>query len=664
MAAQLASRRFVSRVSYPWALPTCRLSSVPRKHLAWDRNPQLLLRFLGLRTFRSSPAVYKLHSRDLEKEPAAKSSEAILKKEEEPDEEEEEEGFGTLSQKFSNRRFFQKATPELYNLRLQTQEEEEEEELGLKPRRGPRNTPYWYFLQCKALIKQDKLKEALNLFETQMLKEERVFPEESNYTVLIGGCGRVGYLKKAFSLYNDMKKRALEPTDATYTALFNACAESPWKDSGLQMALKLRQELLSKNIELSLITYHALLKACALCSDLRMCFEILKEIVHKGHHITTDTFNFLLMGCIKDKENGFRYALQVWQQMVKLNLKPDSYSYNLMLSAARECGLGDPLAASDLLLGTPEERPAVLQLEAGRRQRQKRKDQRGKAADPGLGVQWDVEILEKRIFPEKDRKPEEQTIAMSNRCTETETRGPSNPIDSVEAKELMVTEKSYLAPRIKEVDPEHFSEAMGPLPNLLDLQRPDKNVISLGMVATASDRLALMGNMEGFLKKMKDDGVAANIKTFTLLAEVVQPNSQSESSLLATMEENNVKPDITFFNTLIRKKSKQADLEGAKSLMPMLLKKGLSPSLQTFCNLAIACRKQKDGLQLLSDMKYKTKDRYLEKIDGFRAYYFRWLKWMAAEETPHPWAKYRTPKQSEREDNSEDAQKHSTEMQQ
>ncbi|NXC78566.1 PTCD1 protein, partial [Anhinga anhinga] len=609
--------------------------------------------------------------------------------------------FGTLSNKFSSRKYYHKTTSRFQNLRLQ---EEGEEDTERKPLRGPKNTPYWYFLKCKALIKEDKLAEALELFEVEMLKEERVRPEESNYTVLIGGCGRVGYVKKAFRLYNDMKKRGLTPTEATYTALFNACAESPWKDSGLQSALKLRQQLKSKNEELNLVTYHALLKVCALCSDLRMCLEVLKEIVQKGYVLTAKTFSFLLMSCIKDSENGFRYALQVWKQMIKLGIKADSHTYNLMLRAARDCGIGDPVVASELLLRPADESSSRLRLAPGR-QKEKVKNQKKKGSEGAAAVQLDVEAMEKQLFCESSVQPEE-LIRQQNKDVNQTGAEPA----AVASPSVARSRAGALVRRGQnemEQEQGHQSQKLRScnLPNLLDSGMPDAAVVSLGTVATPSSRLALMGNVEGFLSKMKEDNAEPNIKTFTLLAELVEPQSPSESSLLALLEEHKVKVDVTFFNTLIRKKSKQGDLEGAKGLLPALVKSGLSPNLQTFCSLAIACHNEKDGLQLLSDLKrsgvtpnkyiystlisaavrqldysylteilrdmrnnqvppneviirqlefaaryppkfdrYKSKNPYLEKIDGFRGYYYRWLKVMAGEETPHPWEKYRTAK--------------------
>ncbi|XP_006859796.1 PREDICTED: pentatricopeptide repeat-containing protein 1, mitochondrial [Chrysochloris asiatica] len=599
-------------------------------------------------------------------------------------EEEEEERFGTLSNKYSSRRMFRKSTAQLYNLQLKEQSMEDDKEKGLEPKpwRGPQNTPHWYFFQCKRLIKEGKLAEALDLFERQMLQEERLQPLECNYTVLIGGCGRVGYLKKAFRLYNDMKKRNLEPSDSTYTALFNVCSESPWKESALQSALKLRQQLRARNIPLSLKTYHALLKMAAMCSDLRMCLDVLKEIIHKGHVVTEETFNLLLMGCIQDKKTGFRYALQVWRQMLSLGLQPSLHGYNLLLGAARDCGLGDSAVATELLFRPLGE--AVLLQPPGARWRRARRT--AQAVVGGIvSARLHVEALERQLFLEP-------SLGLKGSPESRETRAQCE-VDTVEEPDHTVA----LTPVTQQSPPSGLEV------NLLALGAVPPAVVSLGTVATPADRLALMGGIDGFLGNMLEHGLQPSIKTLTLLAEVVAPGSPSESSLLATLDKNHIEADVTFFNTLIRKKSRLGDLEGAKALIPVLAKRGLIPNLQTFCNLAIGCRRPEDGLQLLADMqksqmtpnthvysalinaavkrldyaylidilkdmrqnnvpvnevvirqlefaaqypptfdRYKGKNTYLEKIDGFRAYYKQWLQVMPAEEMPHPWEKFRT----------------------
>uniref|UniRef100_A0A8D1C9Q3 Pentatricopeptide repeat domain 1 n=1 Tax=Sus scrofa TaxID=9823 RepID=A0A8D1C9Q3_PIG len=554
--------------------------------------------------------------------------------------EEEEESFGTLSDKYSSRRIFHKSTAQLYNLRLKEQSigEDEEGELEAKSWQGPRNTPYWYFFQCKRLIKEGK-----------------------------------------------MKKRDLEPSDATYTALFNVCAESPWKDSALQSALKLRQQLQARNFQLNLKTYHALLKMAARCADLRMCLDVFKEIIQKGHAVTEETFSYLLMGCIQDKKTGFRHALQVWRQMLSLGLQPSRHGYNLLLGAARDCGLGDPEVASAVLL-RPREELVLLQPPAGGRQARQRA---GAEVDHSMSARLHVEALERQLFLEPSQAFE----------------GPPEPQEARSASKAQPGVETKAEPEhtvaLSSVAPE--PPLQGLEANLLAPGAVSSAVVSFGTVTTPADRLALMGGLEGFLGKMAEHGLQPDIKTLTLLAELVEPGSPAESSLLTLLDTHQVEADLTFFHTLMRKKSKLGDLEGAKALLPVLAKRGLVPNMQTFCNLAIGCRRPGDGLQLLADMKkagttpnthiysalisaavkrldysylidvlrdmrrsgvpanevvirqlefaaqyppafdrYKGKNTYLEKIDGFRAYYKQWLKVMPAEETPHPWQKFRT----------------------
>lgn len=237
---------------------------------------------------------------------------------------------------------------------------------------------------------------------------------------------------------------------------------------------------------------------------------------------------------------------QVWRQMLSLGLQPSRHGYNLLLEAARDCGLGDPEVASALLL-RPREEMVLLQPRAGGRQA-KRKAQAGMV--DSMSAKLNMETLERQLFlePSKalERPPEPQ-----------EARVPSKAQPEMETK-VDPDHTVALASVVSELPPQELQT------NLLTLGPVPSAVVSFGTMTTSADRLALMGGLEGFLGKMSEHGLRPDIKTLTLLAEVVDPDSPAESSLLTVLDTYQVEADVTFFNTLMRKKSKLGDLEGAK----------------------------------------------------------------------------------------------------
>ncbi|KAM3864635.1 pentatricopeptide repeat-containing protein 1, mitochondrial [Diretmus argenteus] len=585
--------------------------------------------------------------------------------------------FGALSAGFSSRRSFRKNSPEMRDLRYQDDEED-----AVRPARlRSVNTQYWYFLRCKKLIKENKLQEALDVFSRDMLKGERLEPLEYNYTVLIGGCGRAGHLKQAFRLYNDMKKRGLVATDATYTALFNACAESPWKQEGLKQALHLEQELRRKNYPLSSITYHALLKTHAITNHLQACIHTLREMVQNSHAVTQETFHYLLMGCLKDKDTGFRLALQVWRQMLRSGIHPDAKNYNLLLRTARDCGIGNPTLATDLLL-----RPD-RHFQKGREGIAKLKPQSGRR-DP-----IDIDLLERQLFiqsgPHSDRLGHQD-----NRISGPESND-SVVVTGAEEESCSRQDSTHLVlvGGRPNVSLPRAVEAGSEPPNLLDLfVGKGGGVVSLGNVNGPTDNLALIGGAKGFLEIMAVNELSPDLKTLTLLADTMEPGRQSLQTLLRVAKQYKVKLDVAFFNSAIRRAARAGDLDGAKAVVQVMRERNVNVDVQTYGSLALGCQRQNDGLQLLKDMeeaglrpnvhvfsaligraarrldyiylkallesmaemgvwpneviikqlqfaaqyppnydKYKSRNNYLVHIDGFRGYYQQWLRAMPAQ---------------------------------
>lgn len=79
-----------------------------------------------------------------------------------------------------------------------------------------------------------------------------------------------------------------------------------------------------------------------------------------------------------------------------------------------------------------------------------------------------------------------------------------------------------------------------------------------------NNRLILFGGLEGFLNRMFNDDIKPNVKTITLLLDLIPNSVPAEDLLIKTADEQNIELDIDFFNMLIKRRSMRFDYKAAK----------------------------------------------------------------------------------------------------
>ncbi|KAF6204475.1 hypothetical protein GE061_002816 [Apolygus lucorum] len=400
-----------------------------------------------------------------------------------------------------------------------------------------------YSRLIKKLIDKKKLKEALDVLDERMALE-RAYPDRYTYNLLISGCASQGYTKKAFQLFNQMKKRGIVVSGGTYTSLMNACANSPFPSDGLTRAIGLRELMKEKGHDPNERTYHAMIKAFGRCGDLEQAFSVVDEMLERKKLVSNFTYNFLLQACAANKEAGFRHAVMVWRKMLSRKIKPTIYSYNLLLRCARDCSLGDISTFEEDLRGmVPPPRKVNQQVEGGLNK------------GPAL-------------------------IASSTLNTTNEDL-PTFPMTNL--------------PSVSRVE-------VG-FPNLL-LPHPGlESFVSLKNLKQPWQRLGIIGGSNGFLQAMTMSQTPPDIKTFTLLLEALPPTLEAEEELIRSMKNNKVKLDLDFCNLLIKKRAMHFRFDDAKKVMQLILERSLRPNVVTFGVLALACKDFSDAQELFEKIE-------------------------------------------------------------
>ncbi|XP_069968160.1 pentatricopeptide repeat-containing protein 1, mitochondrial [Bactrocera oleae] len=399
-----------------------------------------------------------------------------------------------------------------------------------------------YARLIKSHLAEKRLKDAIAVLEVQMLKQDRAKPDAYIYNLLISGCAKAGYTRKAFNLFTKLRQRGLKVKGGTYTSLFNACANAPSTVYGIEQANRLREIMLEKGYDPNVKNYNAMIKAFGRCGDVKTAYLLADELMEKQLPLNVETFNFLLQACASDVDYGFRHCLLTWHKMMQHGLKPDYYTFNTVLRCVRDCGFGDLNTMEKVLNQICAEREELLAT--------------------ATSIEKETS-LPKEISPSntQDVEKQSQLIEFKNNAEQLE------------------------------------------MPNLLAARPHLGSLVSLAEVSRPHERFILLGGLSGFLNLMKECKITPDIETFTTLLEVIPPTYAAEKQLLTYVRKIGLKADIDFFNILIKKRSMRFDYEGAKEVLSMIRTAGLEPDIVTYGVLALGCQTEVESRELLLQMK-------------------------------------------------------------
>ena len=294
-------------------------------------------------------------------------------------------------------------------------------------------------------------------------------------------------------------------------------------------------------------------------------------------------------------------------------IQPNIYTYNLLLRTTRDCSLGDMEVANRVLLRTitPQAQKTPVLLTEGRgkdrHRKGERKQKKAVAAVPLLtgkkaelieveplqvedGYQEELEddvmmelpaLKEPSVDPDqrhhvnsllsrqrtgKSRAGHSPEAGSSSHWWDTsDQRSDATVMDeSVQTPDsLMTRSHSGTSSKSASLDRTSTSLTLADVPNLLDISSDFSNVQSLAKISYPDERLALLGGARGFLENMEAKNVKPDVKSLSLLAEILPGKKQEENQLLDHVREHKLKVDIDFYNVFIRRRTRRGDLKSA-----------------------------------------------------------------------------------------------------
>ena len=441
-----------------------------------------------------------------------------------------------------------------------------------------KKSAFGFQYECKKLAKQGRLEECIKLFEHTMLKEQKVKPQERNFAVVIGSVAIIGDVDKALSLFYKLKEYGISPSAASYTALFHAFANSPEKR--LDDLRRISADIEEKKVVLNRKAYNVLLKVHAKHSSLEQSMAIFRNSIVAGFEPDVVTFTYLMLCCQKDEKNGFRYALQLWRQMVNLDIKPDGILLIHFLLVTLHCGIGDISVANQVLL---KQQPHKIEGFLKRYVRNFR------------WLKGQESLPDPVKYDEIPETIEPMTLLETTVHDAIESKF-TPPCDSLSSRNIDAKESSSK--------------------NMLELQKDQcfanlivsdssvsQQVVSIQKCIKPSERFQLIGGVENVFRIIKHYNIIPTVMLVTVIGKLIDESCSAEDEFMLFAERLKIKLDVDFYNTIMHRRAKRGKFREVQEIFDKLKTKKIEPNYRTWCIYAMTCQYYSNGRKLIENIQ-------------------------------------------------------------
>lgn len=193
-----------------------------------------------------------------------------------------------------------------------------------------------YEALMKDLIDKGNVKQAVDLFESEMLMKDRIHAPARIYVWLINECIHSSEVKKAFDIYEHMINRQIGISFGIVEKLISAfelSTVSIKKVHSLQKVLSKYQYKMNDKM------YNALVRIYARSTQWSIGLVLADDMKEGGFKYDLETINAIFDACSHDKENGFNRLIELWHELHRLEYIPNVHTFNAFLNGVKNCEL-------------------------------------------------------------------------------------------------------------------------------------------------------------------------------------------------------------------------------------------------------------------------------------------------------------------------------------